>query len=211
MSTRFSDRHGYRLAPPEITVYEDAPSELRDAIPLIAQVLGMQPSKMREAICQVLLVRPDPYNWSEYPNIWEEVGGLMTDAEWYKVYDIAEALYSKMAEILPFSRLIMPNNSNGASMTFLWRTGSAGRCETGRSICEVPPHSKKAHMRFPNSLMTQASRAPAASCRKHCGTFHDDQTRTLPVPCNMQWRHLSQLPAKSPGSQNQHWANSSQS
>lgn len=103
MSTRFSDRHGYRLTPPEITVYEDAPSELRDAIPLIAQVLGMQPSKMREAICQVLLVRPDRYNWFEYPNIWEEVGGLMTDAEWYKVYDIAEALYSKTAEILPFS------------------------------------------------------------------------------------------------------------
>ena len=33
----------------------------------------MSPSPMRDLICQVLLVKPDTNNWSEYPNIWNEV------------------------------------------------------------------------------------------------------------------------------------------
>jgi len=37
MSERFSDRHGYRGSEQEITVSEDAPVDLRFAIPLTAQ------------------------------------------------------------------------------------------------------------------------------------------------------------------------------
>lgn len=54
----------------------------------------MTPTVMREAICCVLLIPPDQYNWSDYPNIWEEVNTLIDGCEWFKVYDIAEALYS---------------------------------------------------------------------------------------------------------------------
>lgn len=46
-----------------------APGGLRFAIPLIAQGAGMTPTAMRRAICQALLVRPDPSNWSDYPNV----------------------------------------------------------------------------------------------------------------------------------------------
>ena len=97
MAERFSDRQGYRPSVAEITVREDAPPELRGAIPLIAEAAGMTPSAMRQAICKVLLVRPDPNNWSEYPNISDEVSLLMDEARWNKVYDIAEALYAKLA------------------------------------------------------------------------------------------------------------------
>ena len=97
MTERFSDRQGYRPPAAQITVREDAPSELRDAIPLIAQDAGMEPSDMRQVICKVLLERPDPDNWSEYPNIREEVAWLMGKAKWYKVYDIVEALYDELA------------------------------------------------------------------------------------------------------------------
>ena len=97
MTERFSDRQGYRPAAVQITVREDAPSKLRGAIPLIARGAGMTPSAMREAICDVLLVPPDPNNWSEYPNVWEEVGWLLQETPWYKVYDIAEALHAKLA------------------------------------------------------------------------------------------------------------------
>ncbi|MDE0052973.1 MAG: hypothetical protein OXT64_01770 [Gammaproteobacteria bacterium] len=97
MLEHFSDRHAYRPPVAQITVREDAPSELRGAIPLIAKLAGMKPSAMRQVICEVLLVRPDPNNWSDYPNIWDEVGWLMEEAQWYKVYDIAEALYAKLA------------------------------------------------------------------------------------------------------------------
>jgi AbiJ N-terminal domain 4 len=97
MPERFSDRHGYRSGERDITVREGAPEDLRFAIPLIAQDVGMSPSAMRRIICQVLLVRPDPSNWSEYPNIWSEVEGLMAGCQWFKVYDIAEALYAAFA------------------------------------------------------------------------------------------------------------------
>lgn len=97
MTERFSDRQGYGPTAAQITVREDAPSELRDAIPLIAEDAGMKPSDMRRVICRILLERPDPENWSEYPNISEEVTWLMRKAEWYKVYDISEALYDELA------------------------------------------------------------------------------------------------------------------
>ena len=96
MAERFSDREGYRPSTAKITVREDAPSDLRSAIPLIAEQAGMGPPTMRRVLCEVLLKKPDPNNWSD-PNIQREVDRLMDLAPWYKVYDIAEALYAKVA------------------------------------------------------------------------------------------------------------------
>jgi hypothetical protein len=98
MSEQFSERHGYRGDEQEITVREDAPQDLRFAIPLIAKGAGMNPSDMRTTICQTLLVRPNPSNWSEYPNVWGEVNDLIEGCDWFKVYDIAEGLYRGLAE-----------------------------------------------------------------------------------------------------------------
>ena len=94
---RFSTRQGYRPPAAEITVREDAPPDLRGAIVMLAEAAGMAPSAMRRVICGVLLVLPDPDNWTERPNIRDEVFRLMRDAPWYRVYDIAEALYDKLA------------------------------------------------------------------------------------------------------------------
>lgn len=101
MPERFSDRHGYRGAEQELTVREDAPEGLRFAIPLIAKDTGMRPAAIRQAVCQILLVRPDPNNWSEYPNVWEEVNRLIEDCPWFKVYDIAEALHAAFTGDFP--------------------------------------------------------------------------------------------------------------
>lgn len=97
MTQRFSDRHGYRPTAKQITVREDAPADLRGAITMIAEGAGMEPHGMRHVICQVLLKQPDPGNWSAYPNVWNEVVSLVDEAPWYKVYDIAEALYAELA------------------------------------------------------------------------------------------------------------------
>ena len=97
MPDRFSDRHGYRPPTAAITVRDDAPPELRSAILLIAEDAGMLPSVMRRVICRVLLTQPDPYNWSEYPNIREEVDRIIEDVPWSKVYDIAEALWAQLS------------------------------------------------------------------------------------------------------------------
>ena len=104
MIERFSDREGHRPSAAQVTVREDAPSVLRGAIPMIAKEADMMPSVMRRVICQVLLVLPDSRNnWSEYPNIWEEVVWLIEEAQWYRVYDIAEALYAELATVDPRS------------------------------------------------------------------------------------------------------------
>lgn len=97
MTERFSDRQGYRPTAAQITIREDAPSNLRFAIPSIAKAAGMTPTAMRQAICDVLLESPDPNNWSDYPNVWDEVVSLTQEAPWHKVYDIAEALYEELA------------------------------------------------------------------------------------------------------------------
>lgn len=92
MIERFSDRYGYQPPAAEICVREDAPADLRNAIPLIASSVGISWTAMRTVICGVLLERPDPDNWSD-PNVEHEVYYLLGEARWHKVYDIAEALY----------------------------------------------------------------------------------------------------------------------
>jgi AbiJ N-terminal domain 4 len=94
----FSRRNRYSGGPKEITVREDAPEGLRIAVFETVHKLGWKPSVLRNAICAVLRVRPDPDNWSEYPNIWGEVKDLMYGCDWFKVYDIIEALYHELAE-----------------------------------------------------------------------------------------------------------------
>ena len=93
----FSARQGYRPEDKPITIREEAPRELREAILMLAKHLEMTPHDMRDVVCGVLLVSPDPDNWSAYPNVWREVEDLMYyRAVWYKVYDISEAFYAKL-------------------------------------------------------------------------------------------------------------------
>ncbi|HIC65482.1 MAG TPA: hypothetical protein EYO87_05705, partial [Paracoccus sp.] len=72
MTGNFSDRYGYRGADAEIAIREGAPDGLRFAVLAIAKEAGLGPKSMRETICQVLREPPDPNNWPEYPNIWDE-------------------------------------------------------------------------------------------------------------------------------------------
>ena len=98
----FSERFGFRGEEVPITVREDAPERLRHAIVLLGYEAGLDPHSMRSALCEVLLRRPDPNNWSAYPNVAWEVDGLIEDAPWYKVYDIAEKLYRELQSRDPF-------------------------------------------------------------------------------------------------------------
>lgn len=94
----FSRRNRYSGIGKEITVREDAPEGLRFAVLEIARELGSGPSSLRNIVCRVLRVRPDPGNWSEYPNVWGEVQDLVYSCDWFKVYDIIEALHASMTE-----------------------------------------------------------------------------------------------------------------
>jgi hypothetical protein len=83
MSTSFSRRHGYAAENATITVREDAPHDLRYAVAEMARTAGMRPGGIRSIVCRVLLTAPDRNNWSEYPNIWQEVLDLLGSCEWY--------------------------------------------------------------------------------------------------------------------------------
>jgi hypothetical protein len=93
----FSKRHKYRPKPKEITVREDAPEALRHYVMEKAVELGLGPSSLRQLICSVMHVRPDPSNWSEYPNVWGEVQDLAYRCEWFRFYDFVEVIYERLA------------------------------------------------------------------------------------------------------------------
>ena len=58
----------------------------------IAYDVGLSPSSLREWLCNLLLESPDPSNWSEFPNVDNEVQGLLAGAEWFQVYDFIEVI-----------------------------------------------------------------------------------------------------------------------
>ena len=100
---RFSERQGLRArSEVEISVRSDAPYELRGVLVDLAYECGMRPSSMRSLVCRMLRKRPDPSNWSEFPNVDQEVRCLIDDCDWYYVYDIVEVIAQKMEEA-PFS------------------------------------------------------------------------------------------------------------
>ncbi|MBX3177955.1 MAG: hypothetical protein KF886_11375 [Candidatus Hydrogenedentes bacterium] len=93
MQQPFSKRHCFGANTPEITIWEDAPEALRSCLLFAAkETCDLSPSTLRGIVCQVLRRRPDPSNWSEYPNIWGEVENLVYSCDWFCVYDIVEAV-----------------------------------------------------------------------------------------------------------------------
>ena len=93
---RFSSRFGFRAEEPAIRVREDAPYALRCGLVLLADNLGLSPSNARLEVCGILLTPPDSSNWSEYPNVFNEVQSLIETAPWFRVYDIAEGFYDRI-------------------------------------------------------------------------------------------------------------------
>jgi hypothetical protein len=94
----FSKRQGFRSDPKEITVREDAPEPLRYFVVQTAIDLGLGPAFQRRLLCRVLRTTPDPSNWTEYPNIWDEVQSLIRGCDWFKVFDYVEALQANFAQ-----------------------------------------------------------------------------------------------------------------
>src|SRR5580704_14921633 len=97
MSGPFSYRHGYGVQP-EITIREDAPEVLRAGLISIGREFGMTYHELREVVCTALRCFPDSSNWSEVPNVRDEVTELVRSCDWYNVYDIAEGLHRSLSE-----------------------------------------------------------------------------------------------------------------
>jgi AbiJ N-terminal domain 4 len=91
MGAPFSRRHGFR-EPSAIVIREDAPQGVRIGYLQIAHdEIGLTYNEIRTVVCGVLRTFPDENNWSEVPNIRDEVTGYIRDCVWYTIYDIIEA------------------------------------------------------------------------------------------------------------------------
>lgn len=91
----FSKRHGYRGPASEITIREEAPEVLRGYI-LWSLRRYLDASQARQLVCSALNRLPDRGNWSA-GNVWDEVTWLLEDCEWFRVYDLLEAVYRNLA------------------------------------------------------------------------------------------------------------------
>lgn len=158
MSERFSDRHGYRGTDQAIVIREDAPEGLRFAVLLIAQDAGMSPTAMRREVCAILLVRPDPSNWSEYPNIWDEVNWLIADCPWFKVYDIAEALHAALSRQVSNKPEVFQNRLN----QYFRENGIGWQMTDGKVVYRGSEVFTEA-TREAAQVLTQAGRSVAAN------------------------------------------------
>jgi len=105
----FSRRHGYRSPAQEITIREDAPEVFRGYI-LATLRRYLDADKARQLVCSTLNRLPDRGNWSP-ENVWGEVVWYLENCDWFRVYDLAEAVYRNllahqnrlMASSSPFS------------------------------------------------------------------------------------------------------------
>jgi hypothetical protein len=95
MEKTFSERYPHEEPDVPVTVRDDAPAALREALP---QMVPLEWSTQRSIVCDILLRRPDPNNWSEWPNVAYEVTGLIDDCPWWHVYDIAEAYWQQLGQ-----------------------------------------------------------------------------------------------------------------
>lgn len=93
----FSRRHGFRQDNPPISIWDDAPEDFRHAVlQIISQDFEVTPHDLRDIVCKVLRKRPDPDNWTAYPNVWNELESLVEKCPWFRVYDIIEAVWEKL-------------------------------------------------------------------------------------------------------------------
>ena len=98
---RFSRRYGFSSRHGEDLIREDAPESLRcGLLQIVGGKLEKKPSWLRCVVCGTLRVRPNPSNWSDYPNVWEEVEGLVHGCDWFRVYDVIEAIHNALDQKL---------------------------------------------------------------------------------------------------------------
>ena len=88
----FSRRHGLNRPDADIAVRYEAPDGLRHAVIALSYQFGLQPTDLRRVLCSMLYRVPNRSNWSEFPNVDDEVRDLIRDCEWFEIYDLIELL-----------------------------------------------------------------------------------------------------------------------
>lgn len=133
----FSLRYGYKRKSSDI-IYKDAPQLVRVGLREILVQTGFEsPKAQRRIICQPLRRRPDPYNWSDYPNINSEVDDLIHGLAWYEFYDMCEKI-ARLSEIKEVGYISQTYESVFAhKLNNLFQEENVGYRMTSSYICKV--------------------------------------------------------------------------
>lgn len=87
----FSIREGLEGEAP--LIYHDAPEGLRYGLREVLHLLGYRtPTAQRRILCKALRIIPDRSNWGDYPNVEDEVVGLISTEPWYKFFNGLERI-----------------------------------------------------------------------------------------------------------------------
>ncbi len=97
MTELFSQRFGHAEPDAEITTRNGEPGDLRGVLVDIAYESGISPKGMRQIVGKVLRVPPDRGNWSNFPNVDDEVRGHLESCYWSYVYDVLQEVYEYLA------------------------------------------------------------------------------------------------------------------
>jgi hypothetical protein len=89
----FSGKRGYSAFDRPIEIRDAAPAEVRAAVPHFAAEVGLPAHAVRSVVLETLCIPPDPQMWSSPNYVLQEAHQHLTSAEWFEVYDVAEALY----------------------------------------------------------------------------------------------------------------------
>ena len=87
----FSVREGVRGD--QSVIFDDTPEGVRYGLREVLHRLGREtPTQQRSILCKAMLVQPDSYNFSDYPNVDLEVADLLVGQPWYEFLDAVERI-----------------------------------------------------------------------------------------------------------------------
>ena len=92
----FSKRMGIQHEHKDITIRNDAPTELRGFLCLIMKDYMKSLKKIRSIVCKTINGAPDPNNWGENDYMYSEIQNLIDSCKWYRVYDIIENFFQEL-------------------------------------------------------------------------------------------------------------------
>ena len=97
LNQSFSVREGLGIDTP--LIYDDAPDALRAGLREVLDGLGYKtPRSQRSVLSKAFRVIPDSQNWSDYPNIDDEVVKMITTGPWYKFFDALERMRQSLRD-----------------------------------------------------------------------------------------------------------------
>ena len=151
MTERFSERFGYQPPAAEISVREDAPVALRQAIPLIAVSAGLLRVDVHQVICEVLLEQPIPRD-IDAMNPEKEINDILMKVDWYRIYDIVEALYATVvSKFFPLNK-VRANKFERLLNRFFVENGIGWELRDGRIIYRGSEAFEKSTHEVPDHL-----------------------------------------------------------